>query len=282
MPATAARDSQRAEVEHRLQGRHLRLQLGNELLLRRQRGLQLCGSSASTGRRPCAAEVQGGILQCKLVTHRGPWDCCPAGEVDQATPGHTLRIQRRRDAEDEGEHDEQGILVEIGEGDGVRADDAEPPPPPPLQDPLPPRGGRSGEGCFLPRSPALGGSQGEKAGAGLDPRHCAEIFAGLCFPVRPLPLPDARGQGTPGKRCEASVVLPLVQAQAVVVASGKYKGITCRPRMQGGDSRVPGGMLWVRLHPQFGGWSGGLVIGDRDGRVGVCLFGAQQVPQGLA
>ena len=63
------------------------------------------------------------------MTHRGPWECFAAGEVDPAPPGHTLRIRWRRHAEDEGEQDDQGMLVDSGEGDGVSADDAEPPPP---------------------------------------------------------------------------------------------------------------------------------------------------------
>ena len=82
-------------------------------------------------------EVQGGILHCQPLTHRGPWECSTAGEVDPAPPGHTLRIWWRLDAEDKGERDDQGMLVDSGEGDGVSADDAE---PPPLQDPLHPGG----------------------------------------------------------------------------------------------------------------------------------------------
>ena len=41
------------------------------------------------------------------------------------------------------------------------------------------------------------------------------------------------------------MVLPLLQAQAVVTASGKYKGISSKPWMQGRDSPVLGGMPWV-------------------------------------
>ena len=98
--------------------------------------------------------------------------------------------------------------------------------------------------------------------------------------------------------CKASVVLPLVQAQAVIRASGKHKGITCRPWMLGGDSPVPGAMLWVCLpaparaplpdlwaklasDPQICGQFGGLISGHQEGRVGICFFGAQQVPQGV-
>ena len=37
-------------------------------------------------------EVQGGIVHCQPLTHRGPWVFSIAGKVDPAQPGHTLRI----------------------------------------------------------------------------------------------------------------------------------------------------------------------------------------------
>ena len=85
-------------------------------------------------------EVQGGILHYQLLTHRGLWECSTAGEVDPAPPSHTLRIRWRRAADDEGEQDDQDMLVDSGEGDGVCADDADPPPP--FAGPLPRGGGR--------------------------------------------------------------------------------------------------------------------------------------------
>ena len=118
-------------------------------------------------------------------------------------------------------------------------------------------------------------------------------------PCNPSSYPIQKAGDAQGKRCEASVVLPLMQAQIVIRASGKHKGITCRAWMQGGDSPVPGGMLWVRLptsaraplpdlwaklssDPQICGQFGGLIQGDQEGRVGIRFFGAQQVPQGVA
>ena len=65
-------------------------------------------------------------------------------------------------------------------------------------------------------------------------------------PYDPSSYPIQEAGDAQGKHYEASVVLSLVQAQPVIRASGKHKGITCRPCMQGGDSPVPGGMLWVR------------------------------------
>ena len=62
-------------------------------------------------------------------------------------------------------------------------------------------------------------------------------------PCDPSSYPMQEAGDAQGKRCEASVVLPLVHAQAVI----RDKGITCRTWMQGGDSPVPGGMLLVRL-----------------------------------
>ena len=126
-----------------------------------------------------------------------------------------------------------------------------------------------------------------------------KFLQGFVSPYDPSSYPMQEAGDAQGKRCEASVVHPLVQAQAIVRACGKYKGITCGPWMQGGDLPVPGGMLWVRLPAsarapipdmwaklasdlQIGGQLGGLVTGDQEGRVGVRLFGSQQVPQGLA
>ena len=47
--------------------------------------------------------------------------------------------------------------------------------------------------------------------------------------------------------CEGSVVLPLEVARAVVRASGRLLGVTCRPRMQGETSPIPGSMVSVRV-----------------------------------
>ena len=48
--------------------------------------------------------------------------------------------------------------------------------------------------------------------------------------------------------------------------------------------RAPIPDLWAKLasDPQISGQFGGLVPGDQEGRVGIRLFGAQQVPQGVA
>ena len=175
--------------------------------------------------------------------------CCAferhVGEVDPAPPGHTLRIWWRRDAEDKGEQDDQGMLVDIGEGDGVSAGDAEPPPP--LQDPLPPRGAVQVR-IAISLDPQLLLGHGEKKRArGWTRATVQKFLQEFVSPYDPSSYPMQEAGGAQGKRCEAFAVLPLVQAQAVVRANGKCKGITCRPWMQGGDSPVPGGMLWVRL-----------------------------------
>ena len=43
------------------------------------------------------------------------------------------------------------------------------------------------------------------------------------------------------------MVLPLEVARAVVRASGRQLGVTCRPWMRGETSPIPGSMSWVKL-----------------------------------
>ena len=93
--------------------------------------------------------------------------------------------------------------------------------------------------------------RGRKNGRGVGPAPLCRNFCKNLFP-RATPPPTPEAWGAHGKRRGVLVVLPLlplVQAQAVIRAGGKHKGITCRPWMRGGDSPVPGAMLWVRLHP---------------------------------
>ena len=51
----------------------------------------------------------------------------------------------------------------------------------------------------------------------------------IVSPCDPSSYPMQGAGNAQGKWCEAFVVLPLVQAQAVIRASDKCKGITCRP-----------------------------------------------------
>ena len=233
-------------------------------------------------------EVQGGALHCQPLTHRGPWECAAEGEVDPAPPGHTLRIRWRRAAEEGGDEEDQDMLDGGGEGGHGQLDGAEPPPPP-LQDPQP-LGGGAQVRVAITLDPQVLLGQGEKRRARGWTRATVQNFLReFVAPCDPSSYPMQEAGGAQGKRCEASVVLPLVQAQAVIRASGKHKGITCRPCMQGGDSPVPGGMLWVRLpasaraplpdlwvklssDPQICGQFGGLIQGDREGRVGIRFF----------
>ena len=241
-------------------------------------------------------EVQGGALHCQPLTHRGPWECAAEGEVDPAPPGHTLRIRWRRAADEGGDQEDQDMLDGGGEGGHGQLDGAE---PPPLQDPQP-LGGGAQVRVAITLDPQVLLGQGEKRRARGWTRATVQNFLReFVAPCDPSSYPMQEAGDAQGKRCEASVVLPLVQAQAVIRASGKHKGITCRPWMQGGDSPVPGGMLWVRLpasaraplpdlwvklssDPQICGYFGGLIQGDQEGRVGIRFFGAQQVPQGVA
>ena len=115
--------------------------------------------------------------------------------------------------------------------------------PPPYKTPCP-LGRGSGEGCYLPRSPTLAGTRGEKAGAGLDPRHCAQISARICFPVQPLFLPDARGGGHTGSGARRLWCFP-----------------SCRPRPSSGpaaSTRGPPAGLGCKggIHQCQGGCSG--------------------------
>ena len=241
-------------------------------------------------------EVHGGALHCQPLTLRGPWECATEGEIDPAPPGHTLRIRWRRAANEGEDQEDQDMLGDGGEGVRGQLDGAE---PPPLQDPQP-LGGAAQVRVAITLDPQLLLGQGEKRRARGWTRATVQNFLReFVAPCDPSSYRMHEAGDAQGKRCEASVVLPLVQAQAVIRASGKHKGITCRPWMQGGDSPVPGGMLWVRLpasaraplpalwaklssDPQICGQFGGLIHGDQEGRVGIRFFGAQQVPQGVA
>ena len=112
---------------------------------------------------------------------------------------------------------------------------------PPLQDPLPPRGAVQVR-VDISLDPQLLLGHGEKKRARGSTRATVQKFLQeLLSPYDPSSYTMQEAGDAQGKRCEASVVPPLVQAQAVVRASGKYKGITCRPRMQGGGFSSAGG-----------------------------------------
>ena len=237
-------------------------------------------------------EFPEGVLHCQPFTLRGPWECASRGEVDPAPRCHTLRLRWRRAADVDQE--DQNMLDEDGGGGRCGCSRA-----PPSERPPTPGGGSAGEGSHHPGPPPFAGARETKTGARVDTLHRPQVFARCA--MRPLLLPNAGGGGfggTAGRRCEASVVLPLMQAQAVVRASGKSQGITCRPWMQGGDSPLPGAMMWVRLpasaraplpdlwaklstDPQVSGQFGGLIPGDQEGRLGVRIFGGTTVPQGV-
>ena len=71
---------------------------------------------------------------------------------------------------------------------------------------------------------------GEKKGARGWTRATVHTFLrGFASPCDPSSYPMEEVGDTQAKRCEASLVLPLVQAQAFIKASGKCKRITCRP-----------------------------------------------------
>ena len=94
------------------------------------------------------------------------------------------------------------------------------------------------------------------------------------------------------------MVLLLEVARAVVRASGRQLGITCRRSMQGETSHIPGSMVWVcllaeaqaplralwrkpasgvQLNPFFGG----SLCGDQVGRVRVRILGKGPVSGGV-
>ena len=136
-----------------------------------------------------------------------------------------------------------------GEGGHGQLDGAE---PPPLQDPQPLAGGAQVR-VAITLDPQVLLGQGEKRRARGWTRATVQNFLReFVAPCDPSSYPMQEAGDAQGKRCEASVVLPLVQAQAVIRASGKHKGITCRPWMQGGDSPVPGGMFGCAFQPRPG------------------------------
>ena len=229
--------------------------------------------------------VHGGILHYQPLTHR---ECCTTGEVGPAPSSHTLHVWWHRAAADEGEQDDEGMLVDSGEGDGVCADDAEPPPP-----------------CRTPCP--LGGAVQVKVAISLDPRlllgdgekkqtwgwtrttvhKILQEFVSPCDPSS-YPMQEAgmhRGSGVRHMWC-----FPLCKPRLSSGPAASTRGSPA-PWMQGGDSRVPGWDalgaparlrqgpipdLWAKLasDPQISGQFGGLVPGDQEGRVGVRLFGA--------